>query len=320
MSTLRSSIPHIPCENFRLNYIPDVTYARRETRDLKMRILTPNRVPQIMHHENGFSRDNMDSAYGDNKHLRPRPFSEQEIRLPAVIHLMGSGFNGSEGYAGLASFSELARRGIVLANIDYRGASLDDTRFPDAIQDVKEAVRFLRKNAGAYGIDPERIVLMGSSSGGYTVSMAGVTGDEDAELLTGENLDVSSRVRGVIDMFGPQDFELEAEDRRAIGNSRVGKLVEEAYSLFRNDPVSNPAILQTASVLKRISPEKEIPPFLIFHGDQDRAVPHRQSERLFEALKAAGKEVSFYTVIGAGHEFSFSTEATELVAGFILSL
>jgi len=318
MTQVRDQVPCNPRDQYRLNYITDVVYAKRPTRELKMRILTPMPVRQIMHGDNAFSRENMAPEFGDvAKRLRPRPHKPSEVRCPALISLMGSGFNGSAGYAGLATYTDVARAGVVMISIDYRGASLDDTRFPDAVQDVKEAVRFLKAHAEEYSIDPERIFLMGTSSGGYTVSMAGVTGDE-AEFVIGENTEYSSKVRGVIDCFGPMDFTLEREDRVAIGYD-VPMFCEEAYSLFRNDVVKDPSLLDQASVLKRISSEKEIPEFLILHGDEDKTVPMRQSERLYEALTAAGKSARFYTVTGAGHERYFWGEATmQLVADFVL--
>jgi dipeptidyl aminopeptidase/acylaminoacyl peptidase len=45
----------------------------------------------------------------------------------------------------------------------------------------------------------------------------------------------------------------------------------------------------------------DAPPFLIIHGDQDRQVPHHQSELLAEALQKAGVPVIFHTVKGAAH-------------------
>ncbi len=46
---------------------------------------------------------------------------------------------------------------------------------------------------------------------------------------------------------------------------------------------------------------KDDPPFLIMHGDEDRLVPPRQSEILFQALKKAGVDATLYVVKGAGH-------------------
>ena len=107
-------------------------------------------------------------------------------------------------------------------------------------------------------------------------------------------------------VLGPTDFVNEPDDRKAIGKV-TGELPEEAYSLFRNDPVEDPELLKTASVVYRIN-DNVIPPIMICHGNKDRTVPYRQSERLYETLLSHNKEVLLYTVDGGGHGVDFWSE------------
>ena len=58
------------------------------------------------------------------------------------------------------------------------------TRFPEQLEDIKAAIRFLRAHAKDYNLDPERFALAGESAGGYLSLLAGVTG-EDQEYMTG---------------------------------------------------------------------------------------------------------------------------------------
>ena len=88
---------------------------------------------------------------------------------------------------------ELARAGFVAASISYRGTYRDDVVFPAAVQDMKEAVRFLRANADAYHIDVDRVGLLGDSSGGNTAAMAALA--DGAPFDIGENLDQSSAAK-----------------------------------------------------------------------------------------------------------------------------
>ena len=60
---------------------------------------------------------------------------------------------------------ELAKLGFVVASIEYRGTYKEDVRFPAAVQDTKEAIRFLRANAETYHVDPAHVMLLGDSSG-----------------------------------------------------------------------------------------------------------------------------------------------------------
>lgn len=290
--------------NYTINYLSRIPYAQRETRTLYLDILTPQRQGRPLVGQSAFNRENMDPAFGNGRDIRPPGLETgKKARRPVLIYVQGSGFSGKVGFTGLPLLTDLARAGFVAVTADYRGAAYDDTRFPDAIQDIKEAIRFLRANAEKYELDPNRIALMGSSSCGYAAMMCAVTGDDPAFTL-GSHMEYSSRVQAVVDLFGPMDFELIVEDRIATGR-KMGKLTEEGYSLFRNDVVEHPELLQAASVLRHITSEAMIPPVLILHGDEDTTIPLRQSERLFEALKDSDKEVEFYVVKDAGHEISF---------------
>ena len=89
---------------------------------------------------------------------------------PAIVYMHGGGWSGGtprttgafENWPEvLASF---AARGYVVASIQYRFSG--EAPFPAAAQDAKAAVRWMRANATAYGIDPQRIVSWGASAGG----------------------------------------------------------------------------------------------------------------------------------------------------------
>ena len=64
-----------------------------------------------------------------------------------IVDVPGSGWSGAEGYVHVPRMVELARQGFVVASIAYRGTFKDDVRFPAAVQDTKEAIRYLRANA-----------------------------------------------------------------------------------------------------------------------------------------------------------------------------
>ena len=302
---IRGKIDPSPAPYFNLNLFDGIVFAKRENRDLKMRLLTPLRgavgrpaVPQ-----SGFDRNEADPEYFGVLKRPQQAARPQPEPLPAVVFVGGTGFAGSAGFTGLAKFAELAMAGFIVAGIDYRGAQLDNTRFPDCIQDCKEAVRFLRANAETYCIDPERIALMGTSSGGYCVTMAAIT-EGDAEFDLGEHLEYSSAVQALVDCFGPQDFGSIVEDRVPTRGPGA-RFSHEAYALFRNDVIANPALLDKASTVYRVKNGAKVPPTLIMHGTADTTVPPRQSERLYEAMAEAGCDVRFFEVEGATHEGSF---------------
>jgi pectinesterase len=117
---------------------------------------------------------------------------------------------------------QLAARGFVTATVGYRLGP--DGRFPNALFDLKAAVRWLRSNAGAYRLSAARIGAVGVSAGGQLVALAGATnGDpayEDAPTPAAAGSEgVSSDLAAVVDIDGLADFTgadlLAKEDRRA---------------------------------------------------------------------------------------------------------
>jgi len=215
-----------------------------------------------------------------------------EIRFhPLIIWVHGGAWlAGSKDRCPARRFVE---QGYVVASINYRLSQ--HATFPAQIQDCKAAVRWLRANAGKYGIDPKRFGVWGASAGGHLVALLGTAGDVN-DFDVGENLDVSSRVQAVCDFFGPTDFVRMSDYPSTMdhdaADSPESKLVGGAVQ-------ENKEKVQRANPITYVT--KDDPPFLIVHGDKDPLVPHNQSELLLAALKQATVEVKLYTVRDGGH-------------------
>ena len=221
---------------------------------------------------------------------------KQQGKLPVVVWIFGGAWRTNNRLRQEGQAAWLATKGYAVAAIEYRMSS--EARFPAQIEDCKAAVRWLRANAAKYGLDPSRLAAWGESSGGHLASMLGVTGGvKDLEGSSG-NLDQSSRVSAVVDFFGPTDF-LQME-KAALPGEMQHDSPDSPESLVIGGPIQ-----QNREKVARANPiayvTRECPPFLILHGDRDPLVPYNQSELLFEALKKAGVDVSFYKVVSAGH-------------------
>ncbi len=226
------------------------------------------------------------------------PGPEAAGPLPLIIWVHGGAWlAGSKDPCPAVGY---VRRGYAVASINYRLSR--HAIFPAQIQDCQAAVRWLRANAGEYGIDPNRFGVWGASAGGHLAALLGVctvpirTSEDEETPEDGAAYDLSSRVQAVCDFFGPTDFArmndfwttMDHDAANSPGSLLIGGPVQEHPDRVRR---ANPITYVT----------KDAPPFLIVHGDADPLVPHNQSELLYEALKAAGVEVTFYTVRGGGH-------------------
>lgn len=209
-------------------------------------------------------------------------------KLPVVVWVHGGGWlNGSKDRC-LASW--LAPEGFAVASINYR--LTDVAQWPGQIDDCYAAVRWLRENADAYGLDPDHIGAWGSSAGGHLVALMGTRPCPGEEKT-------SSRVQAVCDWFGPSELltmppNVVSEKRslEQVANSNGAKLLG---ATVRDVPEK----ARDASAFDQVSGDDV--PFLIMHGSEDPGVPLEQSRKLHEKLLAAGVPSTFHIVEGAGH-------------------
>jgi acetyl esterase/lipase len=172
--------------------------------------------------------------------------------------------------------------------------------YPAAVADSQRAVRYIRHHAELFGIKADRIGAVGGSSGGYLVSMLGaLNGDENTSGLTPVDQE-SAKVQAVVALYPATD--LTAFAKQTGGSNALMSLYMGAYlgAAAPTDPTTDEAVrYAAASPTSHISPDD--PPFLLVHGDADKAVPFAQSEILFARLKENGVTTHFITMPGGGH-------------------
>lgn len=293
---------------------PNVVYAHRESRDLTMQILTPYR-PNYPWKPPVFKPNDPKAHF---HHGAPQ---KDARRFPLIVAVPGSGWSGGEGMAYVPRMVELAAHGYVVACISYRGTFRDDVRFPAAVQDTKEAVRFMRAHAEEYLVDVDRVALLGDSSGGHTVALAALTGDEPRFTL-GEHLEQTSRVKSCVIFYGPNDLLNLVPDRLAEGKTLrpgEGEYPFEAREIFQDDFLQAPKeMLAEASPINYIRKDGPLPPFLFFNGDKDPIIPVQQGVRFCEKVRACGGVADFNKIIGAAHGAGCWTKETmQLIIRFL---
>ena len=202
-------------------------------------------------------------------------------KKPAIIYFPGGGFTTTDYEKFIEMRFALAKAGFVVAAAEYR--------------------------ANAYGIDASKIGVLGDSAGGYLSQMVAVTGNEK-QFDKGDNLHVDSTVQAAATLYGISDLRnIGAGFDEAIQKVHQSPAVTEALLVngvaFNEYPgasiLSDSDKALAASSLGHI--KKNLPPFLIMHGTEDKLVSPVQSEQLYEALKQSGNRVTYVKVEGAAH-------------------
>lgn len=225
-------------------------------------------------------------------------------KKPAIVYFPGGGFTTTDYEKFIEMRFALAKAGFVVAAAEYR---VVPNKFPAILEDGKSAVRFLKAHANAYGIDASKIGVLGDSAGGYLSQMVAVTGNEK-QFDKGDNLHVDSTVQAAATLYGISDLRnIGAGFDEAIQKVHQSPAVTEALLVngvaFNEYPgasiLSDSDKALAASSLGHI--KKNLPPFLIMHGTEDKLVSPVQSEQLYEALKQNGNRVTYVKVEGAAH-------------------
>ncbi|MEU1148724.1 alpha/beta hydrolase fold domain-containing protein [Streptomyces sp. NPDC005863] len=213
------------------------------------------------------------------------------VRRPAVVWVHGGGWNKGHRSQTPEWNRWFNARGWSVFDVDYRLAP-GATQL-DQIGDVKCAVGWVRRHARVYGLDPERLLLAGSSAGGNLALAAAYTeGDARVPASCGAAPDTS--VSGVVSLYGPTD---------------MGRLI--AGTALRGDPMiprlmggsaaSAPARYRLGSPARLV--RGDVPPTLLLHGSADRAVPVAQARELARRLKAVGAPATYVELPWADHCF-----------------
>jgi len=217
--------------------------------------------------------------------------------LPAVVLIHGGGWVGGDKSRTQPAALFIAGHGYIVASVNYRLAPRH--KYPAQLDDVQRAVRWLRMHAKDFGIDPKRIAAWGSSAGGHLAARLGLRDardNSDPELSK-----YSARVQCVVDLFGPTDL---------AGAAERSPRAERILLAFLGRPYGEaPELWRDASPLYHVSPDDA--PFYIIHGTEDRLVPVSESEKLAEALRKAGVEVTFVKIEGMGHGRPLTPRARE---------
>ena len=201
--------------------------------------------------------------------------------FPAAILVHGGGWVRGDRLTEVQPlFAPLVKAGIAWFSIDYR-LSNDWTQFGAAIDDVSNAVRFVKAHASEYHIDPSRIALVGESAGGQLAAMAAL------------NSSPATRVNAVVALYTPTDLVDLAENSTLVP--------QQLRNSVRGTPFESlmmARLRQLSPLFKRTTRRTAV---LADPRDSRPAVPFAQSQAMCNRMKETGASCELYPVKGAGH-------------------
>lgn len=215
------------------------------------------------------------------------PAKKKKKKYPGVILIHGGGWSSGSKAHQVPMAQQLAAKGYVAAAVEYRLSP--EARYPAAVYDLKEAVRWLRAHADDYGLDTGKIAALGCSAGAQLASLLGTTnGLEQFEEATAYPAQFST-IQAVINVDGIVSFihpEADAEGKAAgkwLGGSRT-----EAYENWK-----------AASPMEYVN--AATPPFLFINSTQPRF--HAGRDDMMAMLSALGIYSEVHTIPDTPHSF-----------------
>jgi acetyl esterase/lipase len=231
-------------------------------------------------------------------------------RLPSglgLIYAHGSGWRvGDKDMLTRAFFRRLVAQGHLVLDIAY--SLWPSASLPSMVVEVNQAILWLKENGPAYGVRPDRVVLMGGSAGAHLVLMAAYTPGHPAFRPAGAAGDTS--VRGVVAFYPPVDL-LAMEEGGSVSPpsspgllDRIGQAMlkrlfamqdegghEKQFDNFFAEMVGGTAA-EIPDTYRLLSPIYHVgahcPPTLLLQGSDDVFGLAPAVRRLHECLQAAG--------------------------------
>lgn len=193
-------------------------------------------------------------------------------------------------------FNIFTKHGYVVFGM--RPGSVTKYTGEELLANVQSAIRWVKIHAAEYGVDANRLGLLGASAGGHLALLASVT-PLDANPDSKNDLErVDTRVKAVSVFFPPTDL-TDWGGKKPDYSDEIGKL------LFTGG-VGSRSQEEIDAEAKKVSPlfyvnGQKLPPYLLFHGDADPLVPLQQSQVFVDAVKAKGGSAELIVKPGGGH-------------------
>lgn len=195
--------------------------------------------------------------------------AKEERKPMAIIIIPGGGYHHLTYDLGGYSYAKwLNTLGISAFVLNYRLPTSPDLKQRELgpLQDIQAAIKLIRKNASQYGVSPDQIGVLGTSAGGHLAAMASNISTDFTELKG--DLSTFSTIPNFAILVSPV-IDL---GEFAHKGSRDNLLVENAST----------EKIKEYSMQNRVT--EKTPPTILFHAQNDPAVPVINSMLYYEAM------------------------------------
>jgi acetyl esterase/lipase len=214
---------------------------------------------------------------------------------PAVILIHGGGFTKGDKAALGPAGARLAARGWVAFSVNYRLGP--QFHFPAGHEDVRTAVRWIRKHARSYGVDRRRIGALGSSAGANLAATLGTWGSGSRNR--------ASRVAAYVSWSGPMDLSL---------RSRQLDVTSFVHPYLGCSLADCPERWADASPITHID-RTDAPAFLA--QSVREIVPVENATTMADRLRAVGVPVTLRLLPGSRHATAFAEDVWDESVAFL---
>ena len=219
-------------------------------------------------------------------------------QAPVVIWIHGGGYVKGSKEGAVKHNAELMvplliEQGYRVASLDYRFVAINGPKLVDCMTDCMDALRFLAKNSARFGIDPARMVTIGSSAGGGLATMMALAQEGDLPGDAGL-AKTSAHARAAVSWFGVTDF---------LKAKREASRSEEHFTALFDASQEGERQYEIVSPVWHMRRRTDKVPVLLVHGDGDKTVPFEQSVWMKAEADRLGWPVEFMPVKNMRHGF-----------------
>ncbi|WP_391117599.1 alpha/beta hydrolase [Psychrobacillus sp. L3] len=245
-------------------------------------------------------------------------YETSSTNAPVVVYIHGGGLLwGTKEELSEDMIYLYTNNGYGLFSINYRLAP--ETKLPDIMEDVEDALLWIESEGPKqFSIDPQKIVVVGSSAGGFLALSTGTFknkpraivsfygyGDISADWATSQNSfycqkDLVSKemTKHIITDEVISEASVEERFLLYLYARQTGEWVQEVTGI--NPTINKEALLKYCPI-HHVT--KDYPPTLLLHGTNDVDVPYLQSVFMRAALIKENVKAKLITIPNGEHVF-----------------